>query len=187
MIKKQTNMIFPSKTKKILIIVSVITILVLSFDVFFMISLGKKTDSVTKLRGDFLVELKKEKQLDLIKKIIKETGAEQSSLDLCFVSSNGVVDFIKTIELVSELVGVTVDTKTVGVENSELIKNVNVETLSVEFVIQGSWTQTLEFLSLIENIQYDTTIERMSINKFTDAETKKESWKSSFTIKAIKI
>lgn len=180
-------MVFLSKTKKILILISVITLLVLFFDIFFMISLGKKTDGVTKLRGDFLVELKNEKQLDLIKKIIKETEAEQSSLDLCFVNSNGVVDFIKTVELVSELTGVTIDTKTVGVENSELIKNVNVETLTVEFAIQGSWSQTFEFLSLIENIQYDTTIERMSINKFTDGETKEESWKSNFTIKAIKI
>jgi len=175
---------FP-RTKKLLVVVLIITILILFFDVFFIFSIYKKRDNVAKLREDFLIELKKEKQLDLIKKIIKEI--EQSNLNLCFVNSNEVVDFIKSIELISELAGVSIDIKSVGVEDGELIKNINVEILAVEFIVQGSWSSTFKFLSLIENISYDTTIDKMSINKFTDEKSKKDSWKSSFTIKAIKI
>ena len=110
-----------------------------------------------------------------------------SNLNLCFVNSNEVVDFIKSIELISEFSGVSIDIKSVGVGDSELIKNTNVETLIVEFTTQGTWNGTFKFLSLVENIPYDITIDRMSINKFTDGENKKGFWRSNFTIKAIKI
>ncbi|MBU3969048.1 hypothetical protein KJ991_02430 [Patescibacteria group bacterium] len=180
-------MIPSPKTKKILIVVLITMVLILFFDIFFISSMYKKRNNVTKLRGDFLVELKKEKQLDLVKKIIKETETEQSNLNSCFVNSNEVVDFIKSIELISELAGVSIDIKSIGVEDSELIKDISVETLAVGFVVQGSWNSTFKFLSLIENISYNATIDKMSISKFTDEKDKKDFWKSSFTIKAIKI
>ena len=65
---------------------------------------------------------KKGKATKFNKKIIKETEKEQSNLNLCFVNSNEVVDFIKSIELISEFSGVSIDIKSVGVGDSELIK-----------------------------------------------------------------
>lgn len=186
MIKNKLNMI-SSKTKKILIIVSIIAISVLLFDIFFIFSIYKKRDSVAKPREDFLTEMTKESQLVLIKKIIEETSAERTNLNLCFVNNDEVVDFIKSVELISKLAGVSIEMKSVGTENSEVIRGVNVETLVVEVVIEGSWDGTFKFLSLIENIPYNTTIDRVSINKSAEETNKDGSWKSGFTIKVTKI
>lgn len=179
---------FPlKKTKRIFFITLIILILAVVSDIFFISFVYKKRNNVEKLRKDFFVEMKKEKQLNTIKNIIKDTEDEQLNLRQCFIESEEIVNFIKLIESKSKEAGIILDIKSVGVSNTETINATQVETLVVDFMTQGSWDSTFVFLSLIENIRYNIIVDKMSVNKFTDNLTKKDTWKSNFTIKAIKI
>lgn len=179
---------FPlKKTKRILVILILIFLVVFSLDVFFVFSIFKERDVVAEMRADFIIELKKEKQLGSIKNIIKTTEKEQTNLNLCFVANNEVVNFIKSVEMISKNTGVSMSIKSVGAGETEMIKEIPVETLTIEFMIEGSWANTHNFLSAIEDSVYKITIDQMFINKISDKTTGKGIWKSVFVIKAIKI
>lgn len=179
---------FPlKKTKRTLVISILVFVIVFSVDLFFVFSIYKQRDTVAKMREDFMIELKKEKQLSSIKNTIKMTEKEQTNLNLCFIANNEVVDFIKSIETMSKNAGVSMNIRSVGVGDTETIRESSIEILIIEFIIGGSWSNTHNFLSLIENSTYEITINQMSINKISDSMTGKETWKSVFVIKAIKI
>jgi len=179
---------FPlQKTKRALIISILVFFIVFSLNAFFVFFIYKERDVVSEMREGFITELKKEKQLSSIKNLIKTTEKEQTNLNLCFVANDAVVDFIKSIETMSKNAGISMSIKSVGVSDTETIKEIPVETLIIEFMTEGSWVNTYNFLSAIENSTYEITIDQMSIDKISDSVTGKKTWKSVFVIKVIKI
>lgn len=157
------------------------------FYVFFNASLNGKTEKVNILAADLQSENEKEAKFNLAKQTIKNMSGDYKEIDSCFVSENGVVDFIREIETAAGKAGVELKINRVDTDDSKSLNKGIIETLSIEFNIEGKWDNSFYFLSLVELIPYHITIENVFMDKDFDILGKSEKWKSVFLIKVPKI
>ena len=75
-----------------------------------------------------------------------------------FVPSNGAVDFITAFEQTAQSIGLKFNTVSLDSEQATDLSSQNKELLHVTFETNGSWNNTMKFLSIVESLPYAVQI-----------------------------
>lgn len=169
-----------SKIGGLLIAVSAVLVLVLFTYIYLYRDI---LDTKTKVEQTHL-ELEKDRlkdaELEAIQKNIKLTISDSDTLKALFVPADGVVDFIQNIETVGKQIGLQIETKNIEPEETDVLTAVGKENINVTLETEGSWQNSMQFLSLLSNLPYKISIISL------DFSFKEKVWVSSIIFSVIK-
>lgn len=130
-------------------------------------------------------------RLDALKRLLADSAGDRAEASGRFVSQDGVVSFIQTVEGLAKAQGLQV--KTTGVSTVELATSSKYyEQVRLDIETSGSWQKNFTFLKLIESLPYSVTLARAGFRldeAVIDPKTKiipTPLWKGNFQIMAVK-
>lgn len=143
-------------------------------------------------------------QIEVFKKNIASTLDSQNTLSKIYINEDEIINFITMVEDLGKESGVIVVTESIDAKESDELKDKNKEILSVSLNTSGSFSDSIKYLELIENLPYKIQIPVLNLS-FVEAEvlpevktgetkgdakeikaTKKSYWKGSIKFEAIK-
>ena len=111
-------------------------------------------------------DLQRDETFRSIETIITNSSSELNLIESYFVSQNGVVDFIESVERLATLSEIDVTINFIDVENASSPSSEKsaefYEMLHIKMITEGTWHDTVHFLSLLENVPYKVDIQRTS-------------------------
>lgn len=169
------------KTKIFIVILIIINLALAGVLWYFSGVINIHSEKALSSTAELDFEVKKEEKLRSTEAIIRDTEEERVELDSRFVKDEEVVDFIKLIENIGEKTGVVVDIKTVSVIDTDFGFS---EALGLQVEYIGNWSETMHFLSLIEELPFSIEIISFSSDKKEGDEL---LWQSSLGIEVLKL
>jgi len=159
----------PEKKTKILISFLVIVVFVTMVTFVFMVRVINSNNGIS---SEKMMEIKGEKEKAetylLLKKDLKESGQNISELDKYIIQSNGVVEFMDYLEKMALNNGLKYEVKSASFEPIIGGNFTNTELIRIELSVIGEWKNTEYFLGLLENYPLKLTLNRVSLNRFSD-------------------
>jgi hypothetical protein len=135
-----------------------------------------------KLKQDLAGQTLTEDQSKHIAEVIADTETERADLDKYFISTDGIVGFISTVENLSDDSGATVDVTSVDQVNKP--NDPEFEYLHLELTAAGSWQSVYHLTQLVESLPYVLWLDRVSLERMPKESP--EPWKAILTIRALK-
>lgn len=145
---------------------------------FFIIK--NKNNQISILQNKVDIEVIKDKRLHSIKQLTEDLKSELDQIDSHFVSTDGVVNFLESLESLGRKAGTSVSVNSVSV-NENAGNGLPYELLKVEFAARGTWRNTVHLISLLETFSLATTVERMHLEKYSN------SWQLNMTFTVLKL
>ena len=146
-------------------IAAVLAVLILlgMYSTLFVI-IKNKNNNISILKNQVDIKVRKDQRLSSIKQLMADLDKEIKQIDTYFVSKDGVVNFLESLEALRSVSGAYINVNSVSVNDSEL-NNIPYELLNVEFTARGSWRSIVKLISLIEILPLGVTIERMQLER----------------------
>jgi Tfp pilus assembly protein PilO len=94
-------------------------------------------------------------------------AANRAKIQTYFVQKDGEADFIKNIESLADASSLDHTISSVGFENGNL--PANLQYLNLTITTQGSWQNTYQFLSLVENMPYKIVMKNVDLSATGDS------------------
>jgi len=170
-------------------ILAVVTLCLVALAVFlgFYIQKISTTIASTQSRSEETTEMLR--LMDAIKTVVKDTLPDVSQLSNYFVRKDGVVDLIERVESLGKGGGLEIVTKSVGIETKE---EGGTEVVKLRLLTDGSWEQTLHFLTLLEELPVRKDIEMVTMTRASDMATPAQkkanlTWNGIFELAIIMI
>lgn len=151
-----------SKTKKTLVVVLVLNLIVWGGYGFVFWKIRAQNMRVSTLLNEAELDIKKDESLRLIKSSLDENKDFLSHIDSFFVSNDGVVGFIDTLESYGREKGVSVTIGSVSVEPDSQNKEDFKERLRLRVEVAGSWNSVTSYLMTLESLPYSIRIDQTS-------------------------
>jgi Tfp pilus assembly protein PilO len=126
----------------------------------------------------------RQRSLLQLSKALAETEGERAELASAVVSDEGVTEFLELVERIAREEGLTINTTSVGVE--PLPKSTKFELLALSHEVKGSYTQVMRFVSLLETLPYQVTLQSVSLDRTVEADAP-NLWRGTISIAATKI
>jgi hypothetical protein len=176
-------------TQRIVIYLLLLNIVLIGANWFISSKVNNNNIEISNLADELNQQLIKEKQLDSFKKIAEDTTAERGKLDSYFISPNGIVSFIKEIENLAFVAGVSIGINSVEVEEYLIKKRSSntLELLDLELNFTGSWNNSFYFISLLEEMPYKIFIYKLDVDAQKDDQENTTGWKGLIGMKVLKI
>jgi hypothetical protein len=146
-------------------------------------NIKSKNNTISALENDIEFQLGKEKELLSITKLVHDTEADRKKIREYFVPKEGLVSLIETVEGFGGISGTVLTVDAVSLQ--EIEKMPNKESVRFDMSIEGTWTGIMYVVSLIENLPYGVTIERVGLNRTTE-EGKPVSWRATLSAVILK-
>ena len=181
---------FKLKTTKSYIIFFVILNLVtiVLFSILLTRINGRNNEALS-LKEELDFEIMKEGRLRSVKEIITDVAPQRKEIDSYFVNKDSIVGFIKTIEDLGSLSGVSLEVDSVGVDGLEIGDGVDskiLEKLNLDFTTTGSWQDTFYLIILLESLPYKVSFEEFVLEEKVDSNSKRY-WDSVFSLSVVKL
>lgn len=150
-----------SRTKKFLIVLSIILLLLI---VTFVITFIQLLSSGDKLTGE-IETLKernsKEASFNRINALVQETVDERGEIDaLFFADESDSITFLNEIEKLAKENNLNLETKSLA---TVLAEDNGTELVKIDFSFSGTRTQIDAFTTLLENIPYHSMLDTLSL------------------------
>jgi len=147
------------KTKKVLITLSVIFIIILAADIFWFSFIKKEADKVLEFKKMAQKEAVQNYNLTEIKRSISELEQKEEALDNIFIDGDNIVIFIELIENMAAQSGVLTQIQIDNDKGESVYPRLNV-------VLQanGSWSGVTTFLKMVENLPHNVLIDAAKLN-----------------------
>ncbi len=129
------------------------------------------------------IEARREEHLRSLKNVLLDTESERAKLNELFLADNNIVQFIERIERLGLLTGVSLDTRSVGIQKAGGDGDVY-EWLKISVSVRGSWSELYHFLSLIENLPVAVFLDKARFNYSTGADV--SEWGGTFDLRVAK-
>lgn len=152
-----------NKTKKLLLIVSALTIAVLVLYIVFFLQIREKNKNISLLKNEADLVIQKEGRLRSIQQLISDTKDEREKLSTYFVGKDGAVEFIEKIESLEADTGAVIDITSVSVDDIGDVVNEDAELLRLLFKAEGSWQSIYQLLSLIESLPFNVSVTQANL------------------------
>jgi len=176
------------KTKKKLIIWSVVTLMACGLYVFCISLISSINKGLATIDYELDMEIQKENTLKDLSFIIRETESDRAVLDSYSIDSDGVVSFINSIEIYAKELGNNPEITSVSIKQLDPINEL-FEELELQLIVRGNWSGVYTFTKLLDYLPQNTLITKINLDKksYTDEEEKKETlWEAVFTINTLK-
>lgn len=138
--------------------------------------------------------VKKDESLRSIKNLMNDTKKEREQIAGFFVQPNGTVDFIEAVESLGGMTGVKIEIDSVGVEALKNKTASSAESFRLSLKTEGSWSNTMRLLSLLENMPYKISFEKVNLGKISGGsgtnsggEQAPSYWRGTFSFTVLKI
>lgn len=148
-------------------------------------------------------DLKRDETFRSIELILKDSQEDLATLESYFVSENGVVGFIESLETLAAENAIKVTIDFLGVEDSDGSlppeKDIK-ETLRLRLTTEGGWAGTMQFLGLLETVPTKINLDRASLIYTPTSESAlsftppkgakpslKQTWRGSFDFTVFKL
>jgi hypothetical protein len=179
----------PSRLKKLLfiLIIGVLVMAGLCYALFYLTK--SKIEETATIEAQALEESAYQERTRALKNLIRDVDPDVQKLYSHVVAPDGAVAFIDAAETLARGSGISIATQSVDVEEATENKDLY-ENLVLIFTSKGSWSNTYHFLSLLENLPYQLTIEHVAMTHDgsfdPNAKNVSSSWNSSFSVKILK-
>lgn len=165
--------------RKILIGASVAAAALLGADTLFLHVIQKKVKETDTLVANEITAGEKQKRAETLRRIMEETKTEREELDAYFVKKGDAVSFIERLENMAKGAGLGISIASVSVPEKT-------SALRIEMATQGSFENTLYFLTLLENLPYKIFVEKANLHhkegSSQDVPKGSGTWTGSFTV-----
>lgn len=173
-----------SLTKKVLVITIILNILIWGAFNYIFLKIRSENQKNSILLNEATNNIKKEESLRSTKASLNENKSPISKLDSYFVASDGVVDFIESLETLGRRWGVVISIDSVSVEADSKNKNDFKEILKMNVKTAGLWKNNMNFISSLENFSYKIDINQVSLSRDGEGGG---NWRGNFNIRILKL
>ncbi len=176
-----------SNVRQLLIGFFILVLLMVGAYYYFFHELRVTGEKISTLSNETTSLLTEETNLNSLKAVFSDTTNERQKINSYFVQSDGAVDFITIIENLATFANLNHETQTVNTEE-ENPSSANRERLHITFRTNGSWQNTYYFISLLESLPFQLTINQINLHSTggTVAETISSSSSTSISTVATK-
>lgn len=181
-----------AKTKKILLIVILLNLVVAGFYYHLFSKIREKNEHIALIENNIMAESVKANMLALAKTQVTETAAKREALDGFFIKTDSVVPFLNYIQTLAAHTNVKLKISNVSIE--PINDNNSFEILRLNLEASGEWQNLYRFGAQIELMPYkvllvkadlEKGVEVLNSNKNTSLE--EPPWKGSFALGVLKL
>lgn len=144
--------------------------------IFFFVVAKQKSAFVAENQERAELEARGRAVQDLMQ-TLTETKEERDSLNSRILKEENVITLLSLIETIAKEQGVALSTESLTVEPINEV----FETLIEDVTVQGSYTSIMQLLTLLEELPYQVSVSKVSIERETT-----NNWKGAFQIRVIK-
>lgn len=145
-------------TKQALILTIILTIVAIVFYVWIFNNIKNTNKAISTISNEMNLATKKEMTLRSTKSLVKDTEANRAKIENYFVADDTIVNFIETVESMSDYTGAEVKVLSVNVSDNQIMKNDVSEVLRLNLETKGTWNKVFHFLSLMEKMPFSIDI-----------------------------
>ena len=168
------------KSVKSLIIIVILNLVALTGYYFLFQDIKTEAKSASALTNTIDQGEQKNSRLSALRANIKETEGERQKLSTFLLPSDSEVSFIEVVEKLASKSGLSVKTNDVSsvAGDSDATKIFKMQTQ-----ISGSWSNTMYFLSKLENLPYNIRVQNLSTsNQTTTGKGAASQWTTTFDV-----
>lgn len=189
-----------SFTKKIFLSLVAINVVVFGTYAFLFWKIVDRSQTTMALTAEEVSDRQKNDALQAIKMSLNENKDFISQIDSFFIAPDGVVSFITFLEKLGRDSGVTISVGSVAVSPDSKDPKDFKEYLRLKLEVDGTWQNTIYFLSRLENLPYRVQFDSaaLSLQGVSDEinfeeegalrkRVPEESWKGIFDIRLLKL
>lgn len=183
-----------NKTTQIAILMIALTLASFGGYMYATRYIGSLTEKTSKLKSDIELAEIKNRNLQTLQRAAQNTGDEKEKITSYFVGKDGAVSFVSEIEGLAAASNLKYTTDTIETTNLPELEGQGKELLHVVFTSNGSWNNTVKFLSLLESLPYSMRIEKLDFDSArldaaagTSTPASSRSWKMTINFSVVKI
>ncbi|MEK7514510.1 MAG: hypothetical protein AAB587_01695 [Patescibacteria group bacterium] len=113
-------------------------------------------------------DIKKSEAVSSMKAILRDSGSDLTKIQSYFVSPDGVVSLVESLESLGEVSRVSLNVDSIGIDTARVKDpkatstpaTIATEVLRLKISTSGGWKETMHFLSLLETLPLRLSLER---------------------------
>jgi len=182
------------KTKSILKILVILTVLIVGTYVFLFYYINRTNDTITGVAGKLKEISISQAKLTAVERVLADTAAQSRQIDSFVISSDGTVGFIEMVENLAGSAGLSVSIDSVDTKAAAGTMRNDWEYLNLTISVKGNWAGVFNYLSMLERLPYLAEINSVAIQQTTNSAQNipgvKNStayiWQGQFSISVLK-
>jgi hypothetical protein len=178
------------KTLNLFIFLIIINVAVFStFGVMFYL-FGRNAADISDKTALIKEQIQKQESVAMMKKDLADNREEIGNLNKYVVGSDGVVDFIKSVEKMSSGNSLKSEIKSVTFEPVTGYPSENTELMRIRLDSIGEWKDVVFLLKTLEDYPLNLVLQSVSFSKFSDYQSGKKTipqWLGSFDFTVLKM
>lgn len=156
-----------SNTQNLVIILTILVLLLAGGYYYFFSSLRAAGESISNLQNNTDSLLAEQANLSALRAVFSQTTSDRDKINSYFVQSDGAIDFVTTIENLAAFVNLSHETNSIDTQSMNP-PDASHEILHMNFRTTGSWQNTYYFISLLETLPYNITINQINLHATGD-------------------
>lgn len=162
---------------------------------FIYIKIQEKNHGLLQLFSDVQILTEKKEGLANVKEKIIETEDIRTKLDGYFISKDGVVNFLNSIQALGSKKGLALVVSSVSVDPAPVSPNV-LNAVNLQIVVTGQWASVYNFLAMLELMPLRVIINNVSVDKVSSGQITSggkniggsgPAWKGIFDISVLQL
>jgi len=182
-----------SNTKTKIIAAAVAVFILIAGYAYLYFDFVRTNDSISADSAAISQEATQEQQVIGLRQTVASLQKDQGLLDSLFVDNDKVADFIQSIESLADTAGVS-HQLSINVQPDDSLAADNKELLQFHMTTSGSWTNTIRFMTLLENMPYKVYVGSVELGEGSDQvsgvsgspQKSSGSWKGDFDFSVVK-
>lgn len=183
-----------SKAKKIIIILSILSVIVVLSYLYLFTNIKRMDKTVSDRMAKIEYEFEKERQLQSIRNLMNDTKSEFGQIANFFIQPAGSVEFIELVESLAKIAGIKTEIESVGIDIAKNKTSSSTESFRVSLKTEGSWANSMHLLGLLESVPYKLAFDSINLQKMEDGngssvnkEKNSAYWTGNFIFRVLKI
>lgn len=175
-----------TKTKKILVAMIIILVLVFLANAFYFNFIHSKSLEISDLHQTFYEEYSQNHSAANLEEKLLDLSSKESLISDLFLSEQKIVNFIGELENIGSSNNVVVEIKTVdasGLVDKETNKKKTYADILITINAAGDWDSIYKFARLMENLPYYSSVD--SINLTSSSADGKILWNAEIVISVV--
>lgn len=172
-----------SKTTQFLIFIIIINVCVGAGYYFLFDHIKKQNENASVLQNKIDLSEQRNSRFNDLQSAVKDTEIERNQLTSLLLPSGSQVAFVEQVEDLTKSSGLSEQTNNLSeaVGPSDTTK-----LLQIQLTVTGSWSNTMYFLSQLENLPYNISIRNASLTEQTGVLAKEANlWTGVFDVSVI--
>jgi len=153
---------------------------------FFLRSLSAVRRNVEISAADVSRSVSKVLELESLESFLEATAEERQAVESSLIGRDGVVEFVKTLERLGRESGLEIRTNSLSVSEAPREADL-VELLTVNLEGKGGWRDTIDFLSVIEQLPFSVSIGEVSLAADSAVKGRAPRWVSGVQLSVFKL